>query len=328
MSKLRNVRHRLIKLFLLMALPLILITTCHHPVIQQPDTLIHNLEGSAECQVVQHALGETCIPLHPHRIVVLDQYYILDSISALGMKPVGFTPCLICTPPDTLSKFVAGIASVGDMGNPSLEKILSLKPDLILGLTWQKSFYSLLSNIAPTVMIEDPEISGFKETLKYLARILNRSDQVEEILAEYNGKIQSFRRQFGEKLKAKTVAVIYLPSSSAFVVHKPEFTIYGQVMIDAGIQLVPAYKNLKSDGYNTISIENLTDWDADFLFVLANYKRDSENLKSLSFLKQPIWSTLKAVQNKRVHPMILDVSGPITANQFVDDLHAYFANIP
>ncbi|WP_039716839.1 ABC transporter substrate-binding protein [Scytonema millei] len=316
--------YRSIKPFLLMALSFILVIACHQHVIQKSDILTRDLEGSAKCRIVQHDLGETCILIRPRRIIVLDEYTLLDPVLALGIKPVGFTPCFICISPNT-RKFVADTPSVGDIASPSLEKILSLKPDLILGLKWQENFYPLLSKIAPTVMI-DPETRGFKKALTYLAEILDRSDRVERILAEYNRQIQKFRQKLGKKLKTKTVSIIYLPSSGTFVVHRPEFTVYGQVMSDAGIQFIPAYKDLKNDGYNTLSIETLSDWDADFLFILANYERDSKNLKSLSFLKEPIWSTLKAVQNKQVYGVSWDVSGPITANQFIDDLYEYFIN--
>ncbi len=323
MSAIANAMYRSIKPFLLMALSLILVTACYQPIVQKSAISTEDLGVSAKCRVVQHTLGETCIPTHPKRIVILDEFYLLDSVSALGIKPVGFAPCSFCIPSDTLSKFIANIPPVGDIGAPSLEKILSLKPDLILGLEWQANFYPLLSKIAPTVMIENPEMSGFKKTLKYLAEILGRSDKVEEILAEYNRRIQKFQQQLGEKLKTKTVSILGI-HSSAFYAVRPESRIYGQVMSDAGIQFVRAYKDLKSEGYNTLSIETLRDWDADFLFVLQNYKRHSEDLKLM--LKQPLWSTLKAVQHQQVRAIQLDVCGPITANRFIDDLYNYFVN--
>lgn len=268
------------------------------------------------------------IPLHPQRIVVLGGNAFLDSLLALGIKPVGFAFCSTCIRSDTLSEFIVDIPVVGDISQPSLEKILSLKPDLILGHKWQKNFYPLLSAIAPTVLIgSDSDSTDFKKELKYLAEILNRSDLVETILAEYNERIKKFRQHLGEKLRTKTVSVVHLYGSRVSV-YGPDIVVYGQIMKDAGLQFIPAYKNLKN-GYLDINIETLPDWDADFLFVVVVYERDSENLKSLSFLKQPIWSTLKAVQNKQVYAVSwASVQGPITANQFIDDLYGYFKNTP
>ncbi|MBW4643109.1 MAG: ABC transporter substrate-binding protein [Goleter apudmare HA4340-LM2] len=324
MSAIANAIYRLKKPFLLMALSLILITACYQPVIQKSNISTENSEGYTKCRIVQHKLGESCIPTHPKRIVILDEYYLLDIVSALDIKPVGFARCFLCIPSDTLSKFVADIPDVGDIGTPSLEKILILKPDLILGLEWQAKFYPLLSKIAPTVMIENPETNGFKKTLKYLAKILDKSDRVEEILAEYNQRIQNFRQQLGEKLKTKTVSILSA-SVSSFYIERPGFTIYSQVVSDVGIQFIPAYKDLKNNR-TLLNIEILPDWDADFLFVLQNSKRQSKYLQFI--FKQPIWSTLKSVQNNQVHIITLDVWGPITATRFIDDLYRYFINTP
>ncbi len=323
MSAIRNAIYRFMKPFVLMAFSFILITACYQPVIQKPYTLTGDLEGFAKCRVVQHALGESCIPAHPQRIILLDEFYLLDYTLALGIKPVGFAHCPYCIPPYT-RKFVTEVPIVGGLDNPSLEKILSLKPDLILGLEWHKDFYPLLSAIAPTVIIENPEAKGFKKVLTYLAEILNKSEQVEVILAQYNERIQLFRQQLGEKLKTKTVSILGIHGSS-FYVEKLESRIYGQVMSDTGVQFIPAYKDLKND-FTVVSIETLRDWDADFLIVIYNYQRHSKDIKLI--LKQPMWSTLKSVQNKQVHIMSLDAWGPITVNRFIDDLYEYFINTP
>ncbi|MEM8674917.1 MAG: iron-siderophore ABC transporter substrate-binding protein [Cyanobacteria bacterium P01_G01_bin.67] len=307
-----------------MALSFILITACYQPGSQKQQTSTGNLESPADCKVVRHKLGESCIPTHPKRVVILDEFYILDAISALGIKPMGYAACFICVSSNTLSKFVSDIPDVGDMDSPSLEKILNLKPDLILGLEWQEKSYPLLSKIAPTVMIEEPEISGFKNTLKYIAEILDRSDLVEGILAKYESKVQDFQQQLGEKLQNKTVSVLGVDGASLYV-NKLENNIYGQVMLDLGIQFAPAHQSIKNNGYIPVSIETLPDWDSDFLFILQNYERHAEDFEAI--LQQPIWSTLEVVQNKRVHPIILDVWGSITATQFIDDLYQYFISV-
>ncbi|AFZ30225.1 periplasmic binding protein [Gloeocapsa sp. PCC 7428] len=282
-------------------------------------------QKSAATKIVSHALGQAEIPLHPQRIVVLDGSYLLDPLLAIGIKPVGAATCPYCINSDTLNQVVADIPLVGHREQPSLEKIISLKPDLIVGHIWQKQYYSLLSMIAPTVMIDTASGVDFKKNLKYLAEILDRSDRSEEILAEYGKRIQTFQQQLAEKLRTKTVSVLHLYGSN-IAVYGSDFVPYGQIMLDAGIPLIPAYKNLK--GYLELSLEALPDWDADILFIDILRKDDSENLKSLSFLKQPLWSTLKAVQNNQVYVVswASTVVGPITANQFVDELYRYFSD--
>jgi iron complex transport system substrate-binding protein len=276
-------------------------------------------------KIVSHTLGQVEIPLRPQRIVVLDasNAFFLDALSALGVKPVGLTRCSNCINSDPFSEFLGDLPTVGSDEQPSLEKILSLKPDLILGYKWQKSFYPLMSAIAPTVMIDI--YSGgndFKRDFKYLAEILGRSDQVEAILAEYNAKVQRFRQQLEEKLKTKTVSLLAFWGSTLHV-YGSELLFYADVMDDIGIRFIPAYKNLKSD-YLRLNIETVPDWDADFLFIHFYYREEFEKLKSLSFFKEPIWSTLKAVRNKQVYIMSWAGGGPIAANQIINELYKYF----
>lgn len=305
-----------------MILSFVLVVACRQSAPQQSSISIESPNDLEACITVQHLLGEACIPSNPQRIVILDEFYLLDNLAALGMKPIGYTPCLGCFSSDILSEYVAGVPVLGTIESPSLEKIIGLKPDLILGLSWSNQDYSLLSDIAPTVIIEDSEITGFKGTLRYLAEIFGLSDIAEEILAEYDNKIQAFQQQWARELKTKTVSIIGIHGSS-FYVHKLENSIYGQVMLDAGIKFSPAHESIKNYDSNPVSVETLPDWDADFLFVLQSYERHAEDLASM--MEHPIWSTLSAVKNGKVHPIVLDVWGPLTAIQFIDDLSQYFS---
>ncbi|MEO0336876.1 MAG: iron-siderophore ABC transporter substrate-binding protein, partial [Pseudomonadota bacterium] len=217
------------------------------------------------------------------------------------------------------------IPSVGTGQQPSLEKILSLKPDLILGYEWQRSYYSQLSKIAPTVMIDiSTGVKDFKRDFKRLAEILGKSDQVEGILAEYNEKIQKFRQRFGEKLKSKTISLLAFFSGNFHVIG-PETLVHAQIMREAGIQFIPAYKNLKRNTQYNMSLEALPDWDADFLFIGLIDKNPLEDLEPV--FKQPLWSKLRAVRNDQVYILEKYFSGgPIGATQFVEDLYEYFSS--
>ena len=313
---------RWLKSFLLMAVSFALITACNHSSPQQLNVTAEGSSSAETCRTVQHSLDEACIPLNPQRIVILDEFYLLDNLSALEIKPVGYTPCLVCTSSDVLSEYITDVPALGDMEAPALEKIVSLKPDLILGLEWQEKSYPLLSEIAPTVMIDDPEANGFKRTLEYLAEILGKTNQVQQSLTKYDKKVEEFRQQFAEKLRDQEISIIGV-DDSAFYAEKLGNRIYNQIMADLGIQFSSAHESITTNGYIPLSIEALPDWDADFLFVLQNYERHAEDLASI--MEHPIWSTLNVVQNDKVHPIVLDVWGPLTAIQFIDDLSQYFS---
>jgi len=90
------------------------------------------IPASSSTQLVNHALGETNVPTDPQRVVVLHDTIILDPVIALGIKPIAATTY-------ASEKGIAfrgltteqseGIATLGSMEQPNLEKIASLKPD-------------------------------------------------------------------------------------------------------------------------------------------------------------------------------------------------------
>ena len=74
---------------------------------------------------------------------------------------------------------------VGEIGEPNLEQIAALKPDLILGSDVRvKDFYDELSAIAPTVFTESVGVT-WKENLKVHAQALGREEQAAALMTAY-----------------------------------------------------------------------------------------------------------------------------------------------
>lgn len=279
-------------------------------------------------QVVDHALGKVEIPVAPQRVIVLHDM-ILDSVLALDVKPVGiaYYPYLFggehfrAIPQD----LVANIPVVGSVSQPSIEKILTLKPDLILGMKFQKNDYKLLSVIAPTVLVDTyDQLYDFKERLRYIAQVLGKSQQAEKALTNYHKRIQQLQHELGEKLQRITISVVILEGQN-FYTYSSEHVLEGQVIRDIGLRRPVIQQNQKEADLMS-SIEMLSNHDADVLFVKADWTK--ENPKPLSFLKEPIWSTLNAVQNNQVYEVNWAFGGPFAANKIIDDLYKYLVNVP
>ncbi|MFN6562894.1 MAG: iron-siderophore ABC transporter substrate-binding protein [Nostoc sp. ChiSLP01] len=320
--------------FFLIIVIVLAIAACHSNTsqLEKKQTSSTAVRVPIATKFVNHVLGQVEIPLKPQRVIVLEENLILDSVLALGVKPVGVMSCHGCEenfrgiPSDLL----ANIPVVGNIGSqPSLEKILSLKPDLILGLTWLKNSYGLLSKIAPTVLIDFPSMYDFKERLRYVAQVLGKSDRAEELLTQYQNRIQKLRQQLEKQLETKTISVIYLAGSAdVFYTYRPDFLAFGQIISDVGLRLIQQnQKELEL----TLSIEILPKYDAEILFIMTEQlTRDFKQLnpEPLSFLKKPIWSILKAVRNKQVYKVNWTVGGPIGANRIIDDLFKYLVYTP
>lgn len=127
--------------FAVLMATLLVVTGCGTPQAseQKPaDQAKGNTEASGQSYTVKHAMGETTIKGTPERIVMLTNQGI-ETLMALGVKPVGAVGA--ANDPtqfyDFTKSFLEGTKSVGTEGQPNLEAIAALKPDLILGMKFR-----------------------------------------------------------------------------------------------------------------------------------------------------------------------------------------------
>lgn len=100
-------------------------------------------------RAMKHAMGTTTIEGSPKRVVVLTNE-ATDNVLALGVKPVGAVQSWMVNPYyDYIAADMRGVPVVGQELEPSLEKIATLQPDLIVGSKVRhQQVYAQLSAIA------------------------------------------------------------------------------------------------------------------------------------------------------------------------------------
>ncbi|NJN39166.1 MAG: ABC transporter substrate-binding protein [Acaryochloridaceae cyanobacterium CSU_3_4] len=203
---------RLLKSFFLMAFSLLLISSCYF-FIQGFKPSTEPQKVFSECRTIRHELGQACVPVEPKRVVALHPKILLDPLLALGIQPVGATADYWQGKTHwggLSSDQVAGIEVIGQPYQPSLEKLLMVKPDLIIGLDGDAPYYSLLSTIAPTVLFnyETQLQPSFRESLRSLAQIVDREAEAEAFLGQYQKKIEALKAQIQDRLEGKEVSIL------------------------------------------------------------------------------------------------------------------------
>jgi iron complex transport system substrate-binding protein len=293
--------YRYFKLFLLVIVTIALLLACETNILQnaiQGNNTSPIFPPPVATKLIKHALGETRIPVKPQRIIVLNDIGLLDPVLSLGVKPIGtvsYFPQYNFLFWGVTNDEAAGIEIVGDGNQPNLERVILLKPDLILMREYQKSFYKQLSAIAPTVVVDLPGLNySFKENLRFIAQVLGESEKAEQVIAKYYERVKSLQNLMGERLKKIEVSVINLFAESLIATYSDNET-YNQVFQDIGIRLIPTLVNQKEDTLVS-SIEVLKKYDADVLFVM----NDTQQLTQ-TFFKNPLLTTLKAAQNNQVY---------------------------
>jgi iron complex transport system substrate-binding protein len=289
-----------------------------------------------DCRVVQHEMGETCIPLHPQRVVTL-WISTLRTTLALGIKPVASTYIPGEPFPKHLQDQVDSVEFVGTVNEPNLEKILRLKPDLILANSRLQNIYQQLSYIAPTVVMNLPSPPpSWMEQLEDLAKILQKKKVRQQLINEYWQRIEKLKFALGTSAGfSKENSRSQIQVSVATLSPGYGIWAYGAkhpvsiLLNDIGLQRPPSQKG-DFDVTSAISEENLSDIDGDVIFFLYWGNKDAN--KALESLQQkPLWQQLKAVQKNRVyfvdgaHWYGFDI---LAMNAVMDDLFKYLVNTP
>ena len=270
-------------------------------------------------RAVDHAMGQTCVPQEPQRVVVLDTGE-LDSVLALGVKPVGAVSAFATGElPSYLGERTAGIEVVGTIAEPNLEAILALEPDLILSSKRRhEALYDELSAIAPTVFAEAVGVV-WKENFLLNAEALNRRAEAEAMLAEYRGRLEELRASLGDT--PPTISMVRFVPGEVRIYLKASFI--GTILEDAGLPRPPAQD--VDDFALFVGKEGIPQMDGDVIFVTTY--GPAEETDYASFINDPLFQSLPAVQNGQMYEVpdaywMLGI-GILAANMVVDDLYTY-----
>jgi len=314
---------RLLASFLVGILGLSLIASFYPDLSQK--AFLTSISMVVNCRAVNHSMGETCVPVHPQRIVTLS-LATLGNVLALGIQPVGATNEYEQENYSTSFQGQAEVVKIIGRSQPNLESTLLLKPDLIIGLDWNSAVYPLLSQIAPTVMGE-LHYSEWSKYFHFVAEALG-AQQAEQVAWEhYYRRIEELKTKLGDRYQNSTVSFICFYAGGISTAAPNSFA--GGILRDAGLQR-PASQAAEVDfGYLDFSLEEIGKADGDVIFVgifAAGGNRVFEQVQ-----KNPLWNSLKGVQAGKVY--YVDVASWLATHMMatdavIDDLFKYLADTP
>lgn len=288
-------------------------------------------QDTTTCEVgfrlVEHVMGQTCIPENPQRVVALEWTYVED-VLALGVQPVGVADI------DGYNNWVKiplaldeTVQDVGTRNEPNLELIAELNPDLIIGVYFRVAEnYDELNAIAPTLVFnpypDDLTASQYEEMIKTfttIATALNREVEGQQIIADMEdayARAQSALETAGRGGESFILSQGWTNDSVATFRLFTDNAMAVQILEQIGLE------NAWDDapqlyGFTEIGIEGFADLkDEPFNFFYV--AQDSDNT---FFAESPLWSSLSFVQSERAYWMGGDVwlfGGPLSAEVLVE----------
>jgi iron complex transport system substrate-binding protein len=283
----------------------------------------------SSCRVVQHAMGESCVPTNPQRIVALSGFAV-DTVFSLGFKPVG-----IVTNTSTLwQDEMQGIELLGFDDQFNLEKILALQPDLILSSQWNtEAVYDQLAAIAPTV-IDGTILGEWKTSFMLHATALGKVEEAQQSMARYQQRVQDLQTKMGNQAQQIAISTVRIYPDGFGLYLKNSFA--GTILDDIGFSRPPS-QNKGIVGQlpfqEVISKERIQDVDGDAIFVWTYGATPDIAQTAQTALQQiqndPLWLQLNAVQKGNVY-VVGDYwhvsSTPTQAMLVIDDLLKYLGD--
>lgn len=249
-------------------------------------------------RTVQTAMGAVKVPEQPERVVVLDTAE-LDSALTLGVKPVGATRSEVNS--GFLSylpkNWTKGIKDVGSIGQPNLEAVAALKPDLILSnMDRDKQRYDELAKIAPTVLTKT---TGYpwKENFQVHAEALGKKKAAAGVVADYKAKAKGVTDALGgpEKAGATEVSMVrFVEGADTRLYGKQNYL--GTVFADVGLGR-PKVQDV-DEFMVEVSPEQIDKADGDVIFHATYGDPGKAGEKEITTGR--LWKNLGAVKAGRV----------------------------
>ncbi|QQZ10132.1 iron-hydroxamate ABC transporter substrate-binding protein [Heyndrickxia vini] len=234
--------------------------------------------------------GPIKVPAHPKRVVLLSGY--TGNVLSLGVNVVGA---------DTWSKnnptFKEKLKDAQEVSEDNVEKIISLKPDLIIGLSTTKNL-DKFKKIAPTVTYTWGKVDYLTQHVE-IGKLLNKEKEAKEWVDDFKKRAQ----EDGDEIRAKigentTVSVIESYGKDLYV-YGDNWARGTEILYQSMKLKMPEKvkeKALKA-GYYTLSSEVLPEFAGDYI-ILSKYS-DADT----SFQKTESYKNIPAVKNHHVFEM-------------------------
>jgi ABC-type Fe3+-hydroxamate transport system substrate-binding protein len=227
------------------------------------------------------------VPDHPHRIICL-MPSVTDTVFALGAGDdvVGISdytkyPAAALTKP-----------SVGDLIKPSIETILSLHPDLVIGYQPKgpMEVTDQLERVGIPIFLVDPHgIAGIMHSVETIGQALNRTPQADALIHNLQQRVDAVKA----RTKGQAAPRVFMP-----IWYDPITTIGKKAFITEVIEAAGgrSVTDDLSTEWPQISMEVVLERAPEALLLVRGGKTTLQVLQD-----RPGWSGMTAIKMRRVY---------------------------
>lgn len=231
--------------------------------------------------------GPVEVPADPQRVIVLSSF--AGNVMALDVNLVGVDSWSKMNP-----RFEEKLEGVEEVTDESLEKIIELEPDLIIGLSNIKNV-DKLNEIAPTVTFTYGNVDYLTQHVE-IGKLLNKEEEAQTWVDDFKARA----KEAGEEIKAKigedtTVSVLENFNKQIYVYGnnwgRGTEILYQEMGLKMPEKVV---ESALEPGYYAVSLEVLPEFAGDYVVLSKSPEQDN------SFMETDTYKNIPAVKNNQV----------------------------
>ncbi|RII19546.1 Fe(3+)-citrate-binding protein YfmC precursor [Streptomyces sp. YIM 130001] len=244
----------------------------------------------------------------PAKRVVGTEWNGVESLVSLGVDPVGVADVKGYTAWDTAAPLKNKPTDIGTRGEPSVDTVAKLKPDLIIATNdLSDAAVAQLSKAAPVIVLKSADatrqIDQMKENLKLIAKATGTEDKADSQIEAFEKKLAQGRKKLADAgLDGEQVAVADGWQEGNQVSVRPfvKGSLLTDVNTELGLKSPWKVKGDKAYGLGATDVEGLTKvGDARFVYI-AN-ATDGGDPFAEGLKDNAVWKSLPFVKKDQVH---------------------------
>lgn len=286
---------------------------------------------SAEPITLTDATGAKVKLDGPAKKVVGTEWNVVESLVSLGVDPVGVADVKGYKTWDTAVPLKNEPKDIGTRGEPSMDTIASLKPDLIVATSdLPPAAVKQLRKVAPVLEVrpadaKDP-IGEMTKNLDLIAQATGTTERAGKLKKDFEAKLAEGKKALADAKLADTKYAFadgYVVSKQVSIRPYTSGSLIGAVNEKIGLKNAWTVKGDASYGLATTDVEGLTKLgDVQFAYIGSEGDENSTPFNGV-LAKDKVWTSLPFVKKGNVHRLpdgIWMFGGPESMGKYVDSV--------
>jgi iron complex transport system substrate-binding protein len=274
--------------------------------------------------------GRTLTLPAPASKVVGLEWGEIEMLVSLGVMPVGAADVEGYGTWVTAAKLDPSVTDVGTRGEPSVDSIVALRPDVVVMEAERGSaLVAQLEKYVPVLVTNASDagdnLTRMRDDLTMIATAVGRSDAATQMLSDLDAALAAGKKRLADAGAAGqyfAMADGWKEGSSVSIRMFGQGALVSQVAIQLGLRNAWAGKVDEVWGLGQTDVEGLTalkDKQVRFFYNAS----DGEDVFADGLAGNAIWESLPFVQQRHVHRLtdgIWTFGGPLSCRQYLDAL--------